>query len=61
MDKIHDYFAAGVQQVWLVALKHREVHVYDSPTKPRVLAENDDLTSATLLPGFQCRVSELFA
>ena len=61
MDKVHDYFAAGVQQVWLVALKHREVHVYDSPTKPRVLTENDDLTSTTLLPGFQCRVSELFA
>ncbi len=60
MDKVHDYFAAGVQQVWLVALKHREVHLYDSPTKPRVLTEDNELTSAALLPGFQCRVSELF-
>ena len=60
MDKVHNYFAAGVQQVWLVALKHREVHVYDSPTQPHILIENDDLTSPTLLPGFRCRVSELF-
>jgi Uma2 family endonuclease len=60
-DKIHDYFAAGVKQVWLVALKHREVHIYDSAVQPRVLTENDELTNAALLPGFSCRVGELFS
>jgi Uma2 family endonuclease len=59
-DKVHEYFDAGVQQVWLVSLSQREVLIYDSPTRIAVLAENDELVSEALLPGFKCRVSDLF-
>ena len=58
--KIHEYFTAGVQQVWLISLEEREIHIYDSPKAIRVLSEGDDLTSDTLLPGFRCRIGELF-
>lgn len=59
-DKVREYFAAGVQQVWLVSQKAEEVTVYDSPTQIRVVTAAEDLTSETLLPGFRCHVADLF-
>lgn len=59
-DKVREYFAAGVQQVWLVSQLQQQVMIYDSPTQIRVLTAADDLTSEKLLPGFQCRVADLF-
>ncbi len=59
-DKVRDYFAAGVQQVWLVSQLQQQVFVYDSPTQIRVFTAAEDLTSEQLLPGFRCRVAELF-
>jgi Uma2 family endonuclease len=58
--KLREYFAAGVQQVWLISLEERQVEIYDSPTQITVLTEDDELTNEKLLPGFRCRVSELF-
>ncbi|MGH9840473.1 MAG: Uma2 family endonuclease [Blastocatellia bacterium] len=59
-EKVRDYFAAGVRQVWLVSQKDRDVTVYDSPTLIKVFTENDELTTETILPGFKCRVGDLF-
>ena len=58
--KVREYFAAGVQQVWLVSLEGEQVMVYDSPTQIKVVTAADDLTSEMLLPGFKCRVADLF-
>lgn len=58
--KVHEYLAAGVRQVWLVSQQEEEVMVYDSPTQIKVFTAADDLTSETLLPGFKCRVADLF-
>lgn len=58
--KIREYFAAGVRQVWLISLELREVHVYDAPKSITYLTEEDELTNEDLLPGFRCRISELF-
>jgi Uma2 family endonuclease len=58
--KVHEYFAAGVRQVWLVSLDLREVHVYDSPKASQVFSEDDELANDGLLPGFRCRVRDLF-
>jgi Uma2 family endonuclease len=58
--KVQEYFAAGVQQVWLISLSARQVHIYDSPKASVVLTAEDELTSEKLLPGFHCRISELF-
>ncbi len=59
-DKVREYFAAGVQQVWLVSQQGQQVMIYDSPTQIRVVTADEDLTSETLLPGFKCRVADLF-
>lgn len=58
--KVREYFAAGVQQVWLVSQVEQEVTIYDSPTQIRVVTADQELTSEALLPGFKCRVSALF-
>jgi Uma2 family endonuclease len=58
--KVREYFDAGVQQVWLISQPEQQVMIYDSPTQIRVVAVNQDLTSETLLPGFKCRVADLF-
>lgn len=58
--KVAAYFAAGVQEVWLVSLGQRTVSVYNSPTQIRILPDNAELTSEKLLPGFRCCVGEIF-
>jgi Uma2 family endonuclease len=59
-DKIRDYFAAGVGQVWLVSPEHKSVTVYHSPLQVTILTEEDDLTCEELLPGFRCALREIF-
>lgn len=58
--KIEDYFAAGVQQVWLVSLRQRTVSIYDSPTIVTILTEDEELVNERLLPGFRCRIGDIF-
>ena len=59
-DKISDYFAASVRQVWLVSPEHKTVTVYHSPLQVTILTEEDELTCEELLPGFSCRLREIF-
>jgi Uma2 family endonuclease len=59
-SKVLAYFAAGVRQVWLISLEHGQVYVYESPSLIRILTEKDELANDELLPGFRCRISELF-
>jgi Uma2 family endonuclease len=60
ISKVREYFAAGVRQVWLMSSEHKIVIVYHSPTHTTILSEEDDLVSEEILPGFRCRISELF-
>ena len=59
--KIHEYFAAGVREVWQVSTKFRTVTVYHAPTKVTILTEADTLTCENLLPGFSLPLREVFA
>jgi Uma2 family endonuclease len=58
--KISEYFAAGVQQVWLVSPLSQTVSIYDSLTQVKVLQAGNEITSPALLPGFHCPVATLF-
>jgi Uma2 family endonuclease len=58
--KIREYFAAGVRQVWLISPEFKTVTIYQSPTQVRMLTEEDDLSGDEILPGFRCRIRELF-
>jgi Uma2 family endonuclease len=60
-DKIQDYFAAGVDLVWVIYPRHRRIYVYESATQNRILVERDDLDGGNVLPGFRLNVGSLFS
>lgn len=57
--KLREYFDAGVKEVWWVEPEFQVVTVYQSPTRDRILTEDEEITS-DLLPGFSCRVGDFF-
>jgi Uma2 family endonuclease len=60
LGKIQEYFQAGVHLVWVVYPRQRVVHVYDTFTQVRVLAEADTVDGGQVLPGFQLPLKSLF-
>ena len=59
-EKIHDWLRAGVRLAWVVHPSTRSVTVYRSLSDVRVLTEDEQLDGAEILPGFTCRVRDLF-
>jgi Uma2 family endonuclease len=59
--KRHEYFATGVQLVWLVDPRTRTVEVYTAPDQLTLLHEEQTLDGSTVLPGFTLSLRELFA
>jgi Uma2 family endonuclease len=60
-EKIHEYFRAGVELVWVIYPLQNEVYVYSSPTQIAVLTRTDVLDGGTVVPGFRLPLAELFA
>lgn len=60
LDKLHEYFAGGVAQVWLVWSNAEQVYCYASPTAVRVLTRADELTGDPVVPGFRMPLADLF-
>lgn len=60
LTQLADYFAADVRQVWIVLLESHKVRMYRSLTNFVELQEAEDLINLEVLPGFRCRVSDLF-
>lgn len=60
-DKVAEYFTAGTRLVWVVLPKTRTVLVYRSFHEVRSLGVSDELNGEEVIPGFTCRVAELFA
>jgi Uma2 family endonuclease len=58
--KINEYFEAGARLVWIVYPETREVVVFRSARESVVLAGPEALDGGEVLPGFACRVAELF-
>lgn len=60
MDKLTEYFQAGVRQVWVAYPRHGLLYVYDSPTSVRGFTRADELDGGAVLPGFRLKLAELF-
>jgi Uma2 family endonuclease len=60
LEKVEEYFEAGVLQVWVVYPRRRVVHVFESFTRITVVAQGQELDGGTLLPGFKLPTSVLF-
>jgi Uma2 family endonuclease len=57
--KIKEYFAKGVRLVWMLAPEDRTLTIYRTADEGRVLHETATVTGEDVLPGFECRVSDL--
>ena len=60
MDKIDEYFRAGVRIVWMIHPVQQRVYDYDSPTSVRILKRGDLLESGAVLPGSGITLDALF-
>jgi Uma2 family endonuclease len=59
-EKVREYLHRGVRLVWVVDPEARTVTVYRDPDDGRILWQNATLSGEDGLPGFSCRVAELF-
>jgi Uma2 family endonuclease len=59
-DKLREYFAGGVRQVWHIASNLEQVTIFDSLTAVRILTRADELTGDPIIPGFRMALSDLF-
>ena len=59
-EKAKAWLSAGTDMVWVVNPRWRTVTVYRSTTDIRTLTENDELTGQETVPGFRCRVADIF-
>lgn len=60
LDKVAEYFRAGVELVWVVYPAQQQIHIYLSLTKITVLTKADTLEAGTVAPGFRLPLAELF-
>ncbi len=57
--KIAEYLMAGVRAVWIVRMDQTAT-LYSPGVEPREISADGDLSDETVLPGFSCRLAELF-
>ncbi len=59
-EKLEEYIASGVKLIWVIHPELKIVRVYrpDGSTTP--LKYDDTLTGDDVVPGFKCKVSEMF-
>lgn len=58
--KVGEWFAGGTRRVWVFYPVPCKAHDYGSPTNVRILQAEDVLDGGDVVPGFTCRVSEVF-
>lgn len=59
-EKVKDWLDAGTRAVWIVNPRQRVVSVYRSMKDVTFLSEEDELDGGAVVPGFRCKVSEIF-
>jgi Uma2 family endonuclease len=59
-DKVEQWLDAGTRAVWIVNPRRRNVSVYRSTKDVKRLSEADELDGGDVVPGFRCKVSEIF-
>jgi len=59
-EKVEQWLGAGTRAVWIVNPRRRNVTVYRSTKDMTKLSESDELDGGDVVPGFRCKVSEIF-
>lgn len=58
--KVDEYLKRGVDEVWVIDVRPRIVHVFHQNEAPVKYGLGDELRSEGVLPSFSCRVEDLF-
>ena len=58
--KALEYLSAGARAVWVLDADSERVVLYTAPDHVRVLGSGETLDGGEALPGFSCKVAELF-
>jgi Uma2 family endonuclease len=59
-EKIDEYLRAGVRLVWVIRPAARAVQVFRGDRSESWLWATDELSGEDVLPGFRCKVDDLF-
>ena len=59
--KVEEYLAGGVPLVWVVDPANQKVTVYRSLEDIRILSADQELDAGEVIPGFRCKIAEIFA
>jgi len=60
LKKVNEWLKAGVIEVWLIDPEDRSIAVYDSSGNYRILDGNQVLEGGDILPGFKCKLDDVF-
>jgi len=60
-EKLREYFTRDVRMVWVLDPEDRAVRIHRAPDEAQLLYESATLSCDDVLPGFSCRVADLFA
>lgn len=58
--KLDHYFEHGTRLAWLVNLRKQQVHIYTPDSIEALTGPNDVLTGGAVLPGFKCKLHQIF-
>jgi Uma2 family endonuclease len=58
--KVNHYLKCGIRMIWVVDAEDRSVTVYRPDQPLRILNNSDSLSGEEIVPGFSCRVGDLF-
>jgi Uma2 family endonuclease len=58
--KTQAWLAHGARQVWIVDPQERSVTIHHADGRSAALGETDTLDGGDIVPGFSCRVGEVF-
>ena len=58
--KVREYFAGGAEQVWHIFPEVEQIVVFTSPTETQTFSADDIIDAGGILPGFSCRVGDIF-
>lgn len=59
-QKLREFFEAGAEQVWHLFLETKQLTLFRTPDVAEEYGPVDELDGGGLLPGFHCKVADLF-
>ena len=59
-DKVRDWLKSGVRLVWVIYPRSQTIHVFTAPETMQILEADCVLTGGEIVPGFSCKVGEIF-